>query len=43
MTTDEYVQHVLAQAPPLTQEQRSRLVELLRPVRIRADRQQVAA
>jgi hypothetical protein len=30
-----YVDRVLATAPPLTDDQRSRLVELLRPVRLR--------
>lgn len=29
----QYVERVLAQAPPLTGEQRTRLAELLRPVR----------
>lgn len=29
-----YVEKTLAQAPPLTDEQRARLAELLRPVRI---------
>ncbi|MGH3639185.1 MAG: hypothetical protein ACRDUX_09165 [Mycobacterium sp.] len=29
----QYVQRVLASAPPLTDEQRTRLAELLRPVR----------
>jgi hypothetical protein len=29
---DAYVKRVLAQAPPLTDEQRTRLAELLRPV-----------
>jgi hypothetical protein len=33
MTVDEWVERVLAQAPPLSDEQRSRLAELLRPVR----------
>jgi hypothetical protein len=31
--TDEYIAKVLAQAPPLTNEQRTRLAERLRPVR----------
>lgn len=35
MTVDEYVAHALAQAPPLTADQRARLAELLRPIRIR--------
>ena len=30
---DDYIRHTLDQAPPLTDEQRSRLAELLRPVR----------
>ncbi len=30
---EEHVQRVLAEAPPLTDEQRTRLAELLRPVR----------
>jgi hypothetical protein len=30
----EYIEHVLAAAPPLTAEQRTRLAELLRPVRL---------
>lgn len=33
MTVDEWVKRILAQAPPLTEEQRTRLAELLRPVR----------
>jgi hypothetical protein len=32
-TIDEWVELVLAQAPPLTEEQRTHLAELLRPVR----------
>lgn len=31
---DAYVARVIAQAPPLTDEQRTRLAELLRPVQI---------
>lgn len=31
---DDYVKTVLAQAPPLTDEQRTRLAELLHPVQI---------
>nr|WP_167355440.1 hypothetical protein [Mycobacterium malmoense] len=31
---DDYVEQVLSEAPPLTEEQRHRLAELLRPVRI---------
>lgn len=31
MSVDEYVEQVLAQAPPLTDEQKRRLVDLLRP------------
>ena len=30
----DYIDRVLAQAPPLTDEQRSKLAELLRPVRV---------
>ena len=30
----DYIERVLAQAPPLTDEQRSKLAELLRPVRV---------
>jgi hypothetical protein len=30
----EYIERVLAQAPPLSDEQRSKLAELLRPVRV---------
>lgn len=30
---EEYVESVLAEAPPLTDEQRTKLAELLRPVR----------
>jgi hypothetical protein len=33
MTTDDYVARVLAEAPPLNDEQRIRLAELLRPIR----------
>lgn len=33
LTTKTYVEAVVAQAPPLTGEQRARLAELLRPVR----------
>jgi hypothetical protein len=33
--TDDYVSTILALAPPLTNEQRTRLAELLRPVRQR--------
>lgn len=38
---DTYVAKVLANAPPLTDEQRTRLAELLRPVRVanRGDRE----
>jgi hypothetical protein len=32
-TLDEYVARVVAAAPPLTNQQRDRLAELLRPVR----------
>lgn len=35
MTVDEYVAKVVAEAPPLTEDQRTRLAELLRPVRAR--------
>jgi hypothetical protein len=31
---EEYIEAILRQAPPLTDEQRCRLAELLRPVRI---------
>lgn len=31
MSLDEYVEQVLAQAPPLTDEQKRHLVDLLRP------------
>jgi len=31
--TEQYIQKVLAEAPPLTDEQRTRLAELLAPVR----------
>lgn len=30
---DDYIRHILSQAPPLTDEQRTRLAELLRPAR----------
>jgi hypothetical protein len=33
MRLEEHVARVLAEAPPLTDEQRTRLAELLRPVR----------
>jgi hypothetical protein len=33
----EHIEKVLAKAPPLTAEQRTRLAELLKPVRVRAD------
>ncbi|WP_197283499.1 hypothetical protein [Mycobacterium sp. Marseille-P9652] len=33
---DDYVEKILAEAPPLSDEQRIRLCELLRPVRPRA-------
>lgn len=32
-TTDEYVDRMVAAAPPLTDHQRSKLAELLRPAR----------
>jgi hypothetical protein len=32
----DYVEKILAEAPPLTHEQRTRLAELLRPVRVSA-------
>lgn len=35
-TTDEYVARILAEAPPLTDRQRTALAELLRPVRLTA-------
>jgi hypothetical protein len=35
--TAEYIERVLAAAPPLTSEQRAKLAELLRPVRRRRD------
>jgi hypothetical protein len=35
LRTEEYITKVLAEAPPLTDEQRCRLAELLRPVRVR--------
>ena len=31
----DYIERVLAQAPPLTDEQRSKLAELLKPIRVR--------
>jgi hypothetical protein len=31
---DAYVERVLAEAPPLTEQQRTKLAELLRPVRV---------
>jgi hypothetical protein len=31
---DDYIRETLAKAPPLTDEQRARLAELLRPVRV---------
>jgi hypothetical protein len=31
---DAYVERVVAEAPPLTEDQRTKLAELLRPVRI---------
>jgi hypothetical protein len=34
--TQAYIDRLLADAPPLTDEQRTRLAELLRPVRQRA-------
>ncbi|EIT90882.1 hypothetical protein MA4S0726RB_4217 [Mycobacteroides abscessus 4S-0726-RB] len=33
MTTEEYVEALVGQAPPLSGEQRDKLAELLRPVR----------
>jgi hypothetical protein len=33
-TTDAYIARLLAEAPPLTDQQRNRLAELLRPVRV---------
>jgi hypothetical protein len=36
-TIADYVEKILAEAPPLTDEQRVRLTELLRPVRLRRD------
>jgi hypothetical protein len=33
---DRYVEQVLAEAPPLTADQRAALAELLRPVRVTA-------
>lgn len=42
MTVDEYVKHVLAQAPPLSAEQRTRLAELLCPSRVNAPRETAA-
>ena len=37
MTADEYIAKIVAAAPPLTDQQRTALAELLRPVRISAD------
>jgi hypothetical protein len=34
LRVEEYVCKVLAEAPPLTDEQRTRLAELLKPVRV---------
>lgn len=39
--TQEYIDKVLAEAPPLSDEQRTYLAELLRPVRVTADRKTV--
>ena len=39
---EDYVRRVVAAAPPLTDEQRTRLAELVRPSRQAADRQTVA-
>ena len=39
---EDYVRRVVAAAPPLTDEQRTRLAELVRPARRAADRQTVA-
>lgn len=41
-STQEYIDKVLSEAPPLTAEQRTRLAELLRPVRLTGTRSQVA-
>jgi hypothetical protein len=35
---DQWVERQLAKAPPLTDEQRAKLAELLRPVRVRRER-----
>lgn len=35
LTVDEYVQRIVADAPPLTDQQRVALAELLRPVRVK--------
>jgi len=40
--TQEYVDRVLSEAPPLTDEQRTRPAELLRPVRLAVAQPQVA-
>jgi len=37
MTVDEYVERIVAAAPPLTDQQRTALAELLRPVRMTSD------
>ncbi|BBY86506.1 hypothetical protein [Mycolicibacterium tokaiense] len=36
---DAYVAEILAGAPPLSEDRRAKLAELLRPVRIRPERQ----
>lgn len=41
--TAAYIERVLAEAPPLTDEQRIRLAELLRPARQSGDRRTVVA
>jgi hypothetical protein len=41
--TAAYIEKVLAEAPPLTDEQRTRLAELLRPARQPAGRRAVVA
>lgn len=35
-TVDEYVARIVAEAPPLTDQQRTALAELLKPVRLTA-------
>jgi hypothetical protein len=43
LRTEEYITKVLAEAPPLTDEQRCRLAQLLRPARVSAQTAELIA